>query len=125
MSLLQVKKDFEQYFFDNYLETEVHWSGEQFNIDENNEWVFFEYLGSAVEDNGFDSSEYMHKGQLYLCVVADTRFRVMEIADICLELFKGKKIGNGFVRQITVEGQGMIQDRNKSYVDIVMNISMV
>lgn len=125
MSLLQVKKDFEQYFFDNYLETKVHWAGENFDKDKHKEWVYFEYLGRSVKDNGYDNTTYEHEGNLYICVIAETRFRTMEIADICLELFKGKKIGGAFARQVMIEGQGMLEDSNKSYIDINIQISML
>lgn len=125
MSLLQIKKDYEQFFWDNYEETKVHWAGEAFDTSKYDEWVFFEYLGTNIKDNGYDNTDYVHKGQLYICIVADNRFRTMEIADIIIELFKGKKIGNAFVREVFIDGQGIIEDKNKSYIDLNMNISMV
>lgn len=125
MSLLQIKKDFEQYFWDNYTETKVHWAGESFDTSAFNEWVFFEYLSSSIHDNGYNNNDYVHNGQLYICVVATTRFRVMEIADIIIELFKGKQIGGAFVRQVSIEGQGMLEENNKSYIDLNMTVSMI
>lgn len=125
MNLLTLKKEFEQYFFDNYTETSVHWAGDSFDTNEYDEWVFFEYLGSSIDDCGLDNSTAVHNGSIYICCIAETRIRAIELADICINLFKGKKIAECFIKQITIDGQGTLETKNKSYIDVVMQVSMV
>ena len=125
MSLLQVKKDFEQYFMDNYNETQVHWAGMNWDINKYDEWVYFEYVGQSVDDLGLDNTIYNHSGYLDITIVAKTRFRVMDIADIIIGTFKGKKIADSFTSGVRIVSTGTIKDIDKSYTDINIEIKMV
>ena len=89
------------------------------------EWVYFEYVGQTVADCGLDNTEYQHKGVLDITIVGASRFRVNEIADSIMSLYKGSKIGNTFVKGVNILGTGILQDTSKSYMDMNLQISML
>ena len=125
MSLLQKKKDFEQYFLDNYSETSIHWSGTKWNINNNSEWVYFEYKGKSVKTNGLSNDEYTHTGTVLLTVVSETMFRCNEISDIVVSLFQGKEISNMFMQDLTIMSQGSFDETNHSYIDLELRFYMI
>ena len=125
MSLLQLKKDYEQFMSDNYSETLIHWAGAKWDISAQEEWVYFEYVGRSVGDSGLSNDEYNHSGVLDITVVASTRFRVNEIVDIVIDMFKGKKIGNTFVMGVDILNTGIVEEINKSYMDFNLQIKMI
>ena len=123
MGLLQSKKDFEQFLYDNYSETDVHWAGTKFDVSNKTEWIYFEYVGASVSSLSLNDVNKSYKGYLDISVYAETRFRVNEIADIVIDLFDGKKISNMFVRDVEILSTGTIIDINKSYIDFNINIA--
>ena len=125
MSLLQLKKDYEQFMFDSWHDTPIHWAGTTWDTTAQDEWVYFEYVGQTVADCGLDNTEYQHKGVLDITIVGASRFRVNEIADSIMSLYKGSKIGNTFVKGVNMLGTGILQDTSKSYMDMNLQISML
>lgn len=122
MNLIDIKKNIEQFFSDNYSLTTVHWAGMNFDTTVYPEWVYFEYVGSSVLDSGLDNSSYAHKGYINITVVAITPFKVNEIASSVISLFKAKNIQGSIPRRVSVIEQGYDTDINKSY--IVLNIDV-
>ena len=125
MSLLQTKKDFEQYFLDNYNETAVHWAGMKFDTTTVDEWIYFEYAGRQVGDCGYDNTQYVSSGFLNITIVALNRYRTHEIADIVLDVFKGAKVGDSTVHSVNISATGTIEDIDKSYIDLNIQIKMI
>lgn len=125
MSLLQLKKDYEQFMLDNYTETPIHWSGTKWDISTQDEWIYFEYVGRQIGDCGLDDSEYNHEGILDITIVAKTRFRVMDIADVILNLFKNAKVGNTIARNVTIISTNTIEEIDASCMDLTIDISSI
>lgn len=122
MTLLDIKKNLETFFITNYTETQIHWSGNDFKTTAHTEWVYFEYLGEAVMDCGLDNTVYSHKGAINVTVIAQTTFRVNEIASIVLELFKGQNIDGSIIRNASILESAYDKELGKSYM--VMNIDV-
>ena len=125
MSLLQKKKDFEQYFLNNYSTTDIHWAGMKWDINAHTEWVYFEYRGKSVKTSGLSNTEYTHDGVVVLTVVAPTMFRCNEIADVALALFQGKETSEMFMENVNIMSQGTFDDNANSYIDLELRFYMV
>lgn len=125
MSLVGIKRAYEQFFMDNYTATPIHWAGLSWDDVNTPEWVYFEYKAREVNDVGLDNSEYAHNGEIFLCVVAESRIRVMDIADTCIELFKGKKILDTTVLGSRIGVQSVFEGTHKSFMEIMITVRTV
>lgn len=114
MKLLESKIAIEQYIFDNYTTTPIHWAGTKFDTSAHDEWVHFMYVADMISDNGFDNTQFSQDGALQVTVIAKTNFRVNQISDLFLDLFKGKKISNLFAKKIKILSQDYLEDLDKS-----------
>jgi hypothetical protein len=114
MKLLESKIAIEQYIFDNYTATQIHWAGTKFDTSAYDEWVHFVYVAEMVSDCGFDNAKFSQDGALQVTVIAKTNFRVNQIADLFLDLFKGKKISNLFAKKVKILSQDYLVDLDKS-----------
>ena len=123
MTLLDIKKNIEQFFMSNYNETDVHWAGTKFDTKTRDEWVYFEYLGKGIMDCGFDNTKNKHTGVINVTVVALSTFRVSEIASIIAELFKGKEVEGSIIRGVSIIEQGYDSDIDKSYMILNLNVT--
>lgn len=117
MKLLEAKINLEQYISTNYVETTIHWSGMPFDTTAHSEWVHFLYLGEMISDCGFDNDVFSQSGTLQVTVIAQTPFRCNQIADIILDMFKGKKISELFAGRVILRGQSYIEEIDKSALE--------
>ena len=123
--LMQTKIDFEVYFQNNWTTTPVHWSGIKWDTSVQDEWVYFEYMGSSVGDYGV-STEATITGQINVTCVALNRLRVHELADKAVSLLHGKRIANNFVKTARILAQGLLEEsNNKSFMDLSFEVSTV
>ena len=122
MSLLQSKKDIEQLFYDEWTETDIHWSGMKFDIENKDEWIRLQYKPYGIDNSGL-SYDGKYSGVIQMAVFAKTEFRSLELADIAIALFRGNKIGTNYTMNTLIKGSGQTQDLMYNYVDIEISIS--
>jgi hypothetical protein len=122
MSLLQSKKDIEQLFYDEWTETDIHWSGMKFDIENRDEWIRLQYKPYGIDNSGL-SYDGKYSGVIQMAVFAKTEFRSLELADIAIALFRGNKIGTNYTMNTLIKGSGQTQDLMYNYVDIEISIS--
>jgi len=122
MSLLQSKKDIEQLFYDKWTETDIHWSGMKFDIENRDEWIRLQYKPYGIDNSGL-SYDGKYSGVIQMAVFAKTEFRSLELADIAIALFRGNKIGTNYTMNTLIKGSGQTQDLMYNYVDIEISIS--
>ena len=118
MKLLDSKKELESYILANYNATPIHWAGMKFNTDGIDEWVHFHYVGEIISDCGFDNSSFSQSGSLQVSIVCRTPFRCNEVADIVLDLFKGKEIGNLFAGKVRIITHDYLSDIDRSVMEL-------
>ena len=118
MKLLEAKVALEQYILDNYTETTIHWSGTNFDTTAHSEWVHFLYLAEMVSDCGFDNDIFSQSGTLQITVIAQTPFRCTQIADVILDMFKGKQISELFAGRVILRGQNYIEEIDKTALEL-------
>jgi len=122
MSLLQSKKDIEQLFYDNWTETDIHWSGMNFDIENRDEWIRLQYKPHRIDNNGL-SYDGKYSGVIQMAIFAKTEFRSLALADIAISIFRGKKIGINYTMTTLIKGSGQTEDLMYHYVDIEINTS--
>jgi hypothetical protein len=122
MSLLQSKKDIEQLFYDEWTETDIHWSGMKFDIENRDEWIRLQYKPYGIDNSGL-SYDGKYSGIIQMAIFAKTEFRSLELADIAIALFRGNKIGTNYTMNTLIKGSGKTQDLMYNYVDIEISIS--
>ena len=122
MSLLQSKKDIEQLFYDEWTETDIHWSGMKFDIENRDEWIRLQYKPYGIDNSGL-SYDGKYSGVIQMAVFAKTEFRSLELADIAIALFRGNKIGTNYTMNTLIKGSGQTQDLMYNYVDIEISVS--
>jgi hypothetical protein len=123
MKLLDSKRAIEQYFADTYITTPIHWSGMKFDITTHSEWVYIEYKAEFSADSGLDNTKYSQDGYLNFTIVAKTPFRCTAIADVILDMFKGKKLSGLFAGRVSIKGQDYIAEIDKTSMDIEISLT--
>lgn len=122
MSFLENKKSIEQFIYDNWTYTPIHWSGIDFNIEGLSEWIRIAYVPKNTINRSIDA-EKSEIGSIRIAIFAKIEFRVFELSDLILEMFKNKKIGNNFVKKVIVLSNGQTSDNNYNYIDIQIEIT--
>ena len=123
MSLLQNKKDIEQFMFNNWTSTEIHWSGQEFNITGKDEWIRLEYKPDNLRTNSIDSGVKILSGKIKMVIFARSEFRVFALTDIALGLFDNKKIGLNFSKNAKILSNGKTVDNNYNYSDLEIKVT--
>lgn len=123
MSILQHKKDIEQLVFDSWSDTDIHWSGQPFDISARDEWLRVQYEPLEVTHNGLSDTVYTYRGKIKMAVFATDEFRVYELMDTALTLFGNKQVGSNFDTNVNVIGIGKTEDGKYHYADMVVNIT--
>jgi hypothetical protein len=120
--LLQDKIDIETFIANNYDETTIHWSGQEFDSSSVAEWIFVDYRCTSTGDCGLDNTSYSSSGYLSVTVMSENRHRTHQIADVVVTMMKGIKIGDIVIGDISIDAQGIIDDINKSYMDLNFSV---
>jgi hypothetical protein len=121
--ILQNKKDIEQYFFDNWTYTDVHWSGTTFDIEGKEEWVRLEYRPLTVTAQGICNTDSSYRGQIKMAILAKNEFRCFELMDLAIDMFTGTQIGSNYTADVNIIGTGLTSDRAYYYSDMLIEIS--
>ena len=88
MNLQETKKYFEDMFENSWLETPVHFTGQDFDGKEHDQWVNPVYKPLRNTSNGISASTSIDMGQLYIVCWADTDTDAMELTDTVIVFVK-------------------------------------
>ena len=123
MGILQNKKDIEQYFYNNWTFTDVHWSGQEFDIQGRDEWVRLLYVPKSITATGLSDDVNTFNGIVKMAIFAKTEFRCFELLDRASTLFDSVKVGNSFTTNALILGTGMTSDGLFQFADIEVEIT--
>ena len=85
MNLQTTKKYFEDVFNSHWIQTDVHYGGQDFDAKEHVSWVNPIYKPLRSSSNGMSTSTSIDMAQLYVICWADDDTDAMELADSVVE----------------------------------------
>ena len=85
MNLRETKQYFEQLYADQWVETEVHYAGADFDGSKQASWVNLTYKPLRQTSNGISKSTNINMGQVYVVCWCDTDAEVMALSDKVIE----------------------------------------
>lgn len=118
MNLLQTKIDIETFINNNYTTTPIHWVGMSFDSSTYPEWVYVEVMSQQSGNTALSGDEESVNGIVRVASFTETPFRCTQLLDQFLTLMRNKKIGNAFIREVSISNQGRIDEIDKAFIDM-------
>lgn len=118
MNLLQTKIDIETFINNNYTTTPIHWVGMSFDSNTYPEWVYVEVMSQQSGNTALSGDEESVNGIVRVASFAETPFRCTQLLDQFLTFMRNKKIGNAFIREVSISNQGRIDEIDKAFIDM-------
>lgn len=122
MRTLEIREKLEQYFIDNWTQTQIQFEGVAIGIDGIDKWISLVYVPVENKTIGFDGTttgRVRNNGQLKVFCYAKNIQLAVKLADDVKEFLDGKTISNGIV-QIGVGQDSGAVDLENSFFEVLV-----
>ncbi len=125
MSLLEDKTGIVTYIDTNWVETEILYSGHEYNYDDKTEWIFVQVTPEEVGNVSINTSTDSNVLLVDVAVFSLSQHRTLELTDMVIAMLYDKKIGTTFITDSLINFGGTLSDKKYHYNDLTFRASTV